>query len=226
MKPVTIMLALVLTVSSAAQTASTIDLPDGASIAVRLASNVKANKANAGDEVLAEVIVPVLDHGRIVIPSGAKVIGQVVSSNGKSKQHPESVLGVRFERAEWKDGTAALQAYIVGLLAGVPGKTQRDNCQPGAPRRFRTPPPTYQFQQTQGPNVLNGVPQPIHNTDTRLQDPSLATGMPCVVAGPPDFSHISVRKLDSPRGATQLISAKKNISLPKGIAVELRQVAP
>jgi hypothetical protein len=226
MKPVTFMFALLLAVSATAQSASTIQLADGASIAVRLVSNLKANKANAGDEVLAEIIVPVLDRGRIAIPGGAKVIGHVVASNGRSKQNPESVLGVRFERAEWQGGTAPLQAYIVGLLAGVPGKSQRDNCFPAAPRRFAPGPSISQFQ-AQDRNTLNGVPQPTHDrSSTAQRDPSLATGMPCINAGPPDFSYISVRKLETPRGATQLVSDKKNINLPKGISVELRQVAP
>src|SRR5690349_17032150 len=106
MKPLTVVLALVLTASLAAQTAP-VELPEGASIAVRLARNLKASKAIAGDEVLAEIIVPVLDRGRIVIPGGARVIGHVISSNGRSKQNPQSVLGVRFERAEWKGGGTA-----------------------------------------------------------------------------------------------------------------------
>jgi hypothetical protein len=227
MKPVTILFALLLAVSAPAQTSTPVELTDGASIAVRLLRDIKANKAKAGDEVLAEIIVPVLDHGRIAIPGGARVIGQVVSSNGRSKENRGSALGVRFERAEWNGGSANLQAYIVGLLAGGPGKSQRDNCAPYAPRRFAAKPPLSQFQAQQGPNVLNGVGQPIHDRSSTAQhDPSMATGMPCMVAGPPDFSYISVRKLDAPRGATQLVSDTKNISLPKGITVELRQVAP
>ena len=225
MKALTLMLVMVLAAGAVAQTASMVALSDGSSIAARLMSNLKANKLNAGDEVLAEVVVPVLDRGRIVIPAGARVVGEVVSSNARSKQNPESKLSVRFERVEWKGGSAAVSAYIVGLLAGMPGRAQRDNCAPRS--RFMANPPISQMQQSQGPNTLNGVRQPIHNTGpSPMQDPSLATGMPCLVAGPPDFSHISVRKLDAPKGATQLVSATKTISLPKGITVELRQVAP
>ena len=225
MKALTLMLVMVLAAAAVAQTATMVELSDGSSIAARLMSNLKANKLNAGDEVLAEVVVPVLDRGRIVIPGGARVVGHVVSSNARSKQNPESKLGVRFERVEWKGGSAAVSAYIVGLLAGMPGRAQRDNCAPRS--RFMAKPPISQMQQSHGPNTLNGVGQPIHDTGSSpMQDPSLATGMPCLVAGPPDFSHISVRKLDAPRGATQLVSATKTISLPKGITVELRQVAP
>lgn len=212
-----------------AQTAApAIDLPDGTSIAARLLTTVKTNKANNGDEVGAAVAVAVLLGGHIVVPQEARLVGHVLAATPRSKQNRESILLIRFERVEWHEGSAALNAYIVGNLRNLPRAISED-C---FPRRRMFPQrvlPSHEFvgQQVQVPNPGNS-PQPIHNTgsDPRMAGMGDDLSLPCRVAGAPDLHHIRVRKLDDPPGATQLVSESKNITLSAGIIVELRQVAP
>ncbi len=217
-------IAFLLAVAAAQTPNPTVVLPDGTSIAARLATSLSTRKAHAGDEVQATVAVGVVMAGTVVIPQGAQLFGRVVAAAARSKENRESMLMVRFERAEWKGGSAALNAFIVGNLRNLPGRGRND-C---FGHRFLSQPsaPVTPFYQSQAPNVLNGTPQPTHDTRSGVGLTGSPVGPPpCAVAGPPDLHHIRVHKVDQPAGATQLISGKKNIDLPAGIIVELRHVA-
>jgi hypothetical protein len=206
-----------------AQTATPrVTVLDHSSIAVQIKSTVKANKARIGDEVVAEVTVPVLQDGHIVIPKGARVVGRVIAATAHTKEHPESVLAVRFDNAEWKGGSAALNAYIVRTLAVEQSPRQaieydQINCIP-----MMRLVPQQQSGQTGGP-----PPQPTH-TPQEPCDPRRARVVPSTRPEPglPTVKDVFVRILTKPAGATELISPKKNVTLPAGVMVELRQVAP
>lgn len=192
---------------TAAPGSTTLDA--GASIAVVMRRTVKADKANLGDEVLAEVTVPVLQSGRILIPEGARVTGRVLAAVARSREHPESVLAIRFERAEWKDGSVALNAFMVRAL-GRPEKARKGdsynpvNCVPSMHALPQQP-----------------VAQPAH---TPRFDCSTMRGS-VSDAGLPKLEDVSVRTTGDALGPTELISTKKNVTLEKGLNVELRQVA-
>lgn len=221
-------MVLTLAISAMAQSvAPGVVLPDGKSIAARLDTSLNASKATAGEEVLATVAVGVVEGGEIVIPQGARLSGKVIAATARSKGNRRSMLMVRFDRAEWKTGSAALNAYIVGNLKNLPG-AGRDNCVGHFGRHFvsqGTAVPVNPFrEQSQNPNSLNGVTQPAHEIGAGGAPTTSVGGPPCAVAGPPDLHYISVHKLNE--GGTQLISDKKNIALPAGIIVELRHVSP
>jgi hypothetical protein len=102
----------------------------GATIAVQLKKTVKADKAIVGDEVDAGTSEPVLMQGRVVIPRGARVVGHVLAVSPYAKEHPESVLRIRFERAEWKQQSVPLNAFIVGQLGVKHKKHHASDCFP------------------------------------------------------------------------------------------------
>lgn len=192
-------------------TASSTSLSPGASIAVVMRQTVKADKASPGDEVLAEITVPVLQDGRILIPEGARVFGHVTSAVARTREHPESVLAVRFERAEWKDGSVALNAVIVRAL-GRPEKAKKaDSYNP-----VNCIPAMHAFPQ-------QSVSQPTHAPRFNC-----ATVQPRVSdSGLPKLEDVYVHTIgDDPMGPTEVTSTKKNVTLPKGLNLELRQVAP
>ena len=219
-------IAFIVTVAAVAQTPNpTVVLPDGTSIAARLDSSLSTKKAQAGDEARASVAVGVVMGGEVVIPQGARLFGRVMAAAARSKEKRQSMLMVRFHRAEWSGGAAMLNAFIVGNLRNLPGGGRND-C---FGHRFLSQPSARVnpfAEQSQAPNVLNGTPQPTHDTGGSLSVGNPMGPAPCAVAGPPDLHHIRVHKLDQPAGATQLISDKKNIDLPAGIIVELRHIAP
>ena len=215
-----------------AQTATPrVTVLDHSSIAVQIKSTVKANKARIGDEVVAEVTVPVLQDGHIVIPKGARVVGRVIAATAHTKEHPESVLAVRFDNAEWKGGSAALNAYIVRTLAVEQSPRQaleydQISCIP-----MMRLVPQQQSGQTSGPPAnapnMGPPPQPTH-TPQEPCDPRRARVVPSTRPEPglPTVKDVFVRTLTKPAGATELMSPKKNVTLPAGVMVELRQVAP
>lgn len=181
-----------------------VSLSPGASIAVVLRRTVKAGKASPGDEVLAEITVPVLQNGRILIPEGARVFGRVTTAIAHTRDHPESVLAVRFERAEWKEGSVALNAFMVRAL-GRPEKLKRAD--PYNPTNCIPP--------------MNSAGQPVRNP--RFSCDKLRPRISD--SGLPKLEDVSVRSLNDPMGPTELISMSKNVVLPKGLNIELRQVA-
>jgi hypothetical protein len=64
-------------------------------------------------ETTADVRAP---SGKIVIPRGAKVSGRVTEAVPWFKDKPESKVSIVVESAKWKDGSAALHAFIAGDL--------------------------------------------------------------------------------------------------------------
>lgn len=224
-------LLLIAALAAGSQQPDTLALRSGASIAVQIRRTVKADKARIGDEVLTEVTVPVLQDGRVVIPKGARVVGQVTAASAHTKAHPESVLAVRFERAQWKQGSVALNAFIVRPLSLPQPKKKvvqydRMNCIP-VMRLL----PQQQSGQTGGPPVnppnTGPPPQPIHG----VQPPCMPGGgrevdSPEPVPGLPKLESVFVRTLDNPLGPTELTSNTKNVTLPSGLIVELRHIAP
>lgn len=213
-----ILLAAFLAVAQAATTPVTAH--PGSSIAVQIKKTVKADKAKVGDEVVAEVTVPVLQDGRIIIPKGARVAGRVTTAIAHTKEHPESVLAVRFDSAEWKGGSVALSAYIVRQLAVEVGRIKviedyQVNCIPV----MRLLPQSGQTSAPPPPPPPPSRPPPVCDTTRPRLVPS-----PRPVPGPPKLEDVFVRTLNS--GATELLSTKKTVTLPAGLNVELRQVAP
>lgn len=219
----------------AAQLADVPPLRAGASIAVQIRSTVKADKAKVDDEVLAEVTVPVLQDGRVLIPRGARVIGRVTAAAAHTKEHPESLLAVRFERAEWKDGSIALNAYIARALMSPPEKKKVVQYGPVLcmPQMHLLPQQTTQQQSAQAggqgtktPPPPGPPPQPMHVPTICDQQVPRVIDSPDSFPSSPKLADIFIRTLDNPLGPTELISTTKNVTLPSGLVVELRQVAP
>ena len=77
---------------------------------VVLRQNVTAGKTHVGTKVEARLSVATLvDH--TVVPRNATLFGEVVQSDAKSQSAP-SRLAIRMDRAEWKDGSKPIKAYL------------------------------------------------------------------------------------------------------------------
>jgi len=79
-------------------------LSDGTDVVVELNKTVDAKKAKVGDKVKATVIQDVVSHGRVVIRTGSKLLGQITEVKPHSKTDPESRLAIVFEKAVLKGG--------------------------------------------------------------------------------------------------------------------------
>jgi len=76
----------------------------GGTIVAELSKSVDAKKARPGDRIEARLTMDVLSHGKVVIPRGAKIIGHVTDARARTKQAPESMVGVTFDRIVLKNG--------------------------------------------------------------------------------------------------------------------------
>ena len=86
-------------------TSSASHLAPGTTICGALANSVDAKKAKPGDAIIARVTLPVLSHGKVIIPNDAKVTGHVTWVKIRSHGSDESELGIVFDHAVLKDGS-------------------------------------------------------------------------------------------------------------------------
>ena len=72
--------------------------PKASYMLVELSKSLKANKLKVGDKVKAEVSQDILSHGKVIIPVETKLVGHVTEVSARDSTHPESRLGIVFDR--------------------------------------------------------------------------------------------------------------------------------
>ncbi len=85
----------------------------GTAFPVELKTTVKAEKAQPGDVVNFETLAPVLAMKGLVVPTGSRLTGVVISA-AAAKDGGPSVLLIQIQRASWKGHVLVLNAYIAG----------------------------------------------------------------------------------------------------------------
>jgi len=90
------------TASPAAQASLGQIAADGAIVA-ELAKAADAKKAKADDKIEARLTMDLLWHGEIVIPRGTKIVGHVTDVRAWTKQAPESMMEIVFDRIVLKN---------------------------------------------------------------------------------------------------------------------------
>jgi hypothetical protein len=202
---------------------STISLSEGATLAVRLDRAVSAAHAHPGDPVEATLLAPVLARGIVLIPTNAKITGHALAVEGRRNGGPSRLL-IRFEEARWGGEAVTLNAYIVRQLATrrTVRKANTDTACPEAsgfqaPRRRGTA-----LDPTTLPQVPKFEPPPCYDRVTR----GIGAVDERIVFVSPPLKNMQLQRVSQPRGATALVSNKKNVELARGIMLELRQAEP
>ena len=96
-------------------------LPQGTPMVVELSKSIAAKKARKGDTVKADVMQDVVAHGELVVRRGSKVEGHVTEAQGYTKEQPQSVLGVIFDKVLLKGGGEMnVSAVVLALALPVP----------------------------------------------------------------------------------------------------------
>jgi len=72
--------------------------PKASYMLVELSNTLKAKNLKVGDKVKAEVSQDVLSHGKVIIPVETKLLGHVTEVSARDSTHPESRLGIVFDR--------------------------------------------------------------------------------------------------------------------------------
>jgi hypothetical protein len=94
---------------------------------VTFQQKIVAGKTPAGTKVQAKLGMATLVNGT-VIPQGAIFSGEVVESAAKTDTDP-SKLSIRIDSAQWKNGSATLNVYLVGWFypfVAEPGQDTQD----------------------------------------------------------------------------------------------------
>lgn len=110
-------------------------LPPGTAIPVALSKSMDAKKAKPGDPIEARTTMDLLSHGQIVVPRDTKVMGHVTVAKARSKESPESNLGIAFDRISMKDGRDLLMHASVQAI----GRPLNEIPVPGKERIGKTP---------------------------------------------------------------------------------------
>ena len=87
--------AATVTPKAAAETATQ---PKSSYMLVELSKTLKAKKLKVGDKVKAEISQDVIAHGKVIIPVETKLVGHVTEVGVRDSTHPESRLGIVFDR--------------------------------------------------------------------------------------------------------------------------------
>lgn len=110
-----------LAMSSAAQGVTTVSTAspelNGTDLVAELNKSVSSKKAKLGDSVKATLTQDVVEHGKIVIRRGSKLIGHVTEAKPRSKDDQESRLGLVFDKAMLKGGEEIDFNAVVRALA-------------------------------------------------------------------------------------------------------------
>ncbi|HEV3040314.1 MAG TPA: hypothetical protein VHA33_21300 [Candidatus Angelobacter sp.] len=134
-------------VRSVTDTSPVTKLETGTCLVVELSKSLNAKKLQPGDKVTAKVTQAVVVNGKVVIPRGAKLVGNVTETKARSKENPESRLGVVFAKALLKNGAEISLDAVVQAL--------------GPAQRSRVDLPDPMLPPQIGPDNSGGVPQPM-----------------------------------------------------------------
>ena len=200
----------------------TISLPEGATFAVRLEKSISAARAHPGETVETTLLAPVLSRGIVLIPKNARILGRAVAVEPRRNGGASRLL-IRFDQVRWNDEVVGINAYIVRQLATrrTVRKSNGDSTCPAAAgfqsRRRVAPVDQIAVPQLPRPSVppcYDRVTRGVSSTDERI-----------VFVSPP-LKNMQLQRVREPRGATELVSSKKNVELGRGTMLELRQAEP
>jgi hypothetical protein len=122
-------------------------LDNGTCLVVELSKSLNAKKLHPGDRITAKVMQAVIVNGKVVIPRGSKLIGNVTEIKVRSKEDPESRLGIIFAKALMKNGVELSVDAVVQALAPA--------------QRSRVDQPDPMLPPQIGPDNSSTVPQPV-----------------------------------------------------------------
>lgn len=218
--------------TSTAQAPAANELAAGTILSVELSKSLDAKKLKTNDKFEARTVVDLLSHGQIVIPRNTRIVGHVTEAKAHSKQSPDSVLGIAFERVLMKDGhELPLQAVVQAVarpLQTMPPFPAEDPMAatatgiPSASQSQRGSVTASVATGTQFPNSQGGYPP--GGGGGLPSDPASSTGSTVSPLGPTSKGVVGIKglSLDSSGPASVLSSKTDNVHLDSGTQLILR----
>lgn len=97
----------------------------GALLVAEFDGGLNAKKLKPGDKVKATLTQDLLMHGKILAPVDSKLVGHVTEASPKTKEHPESRLGVVFDKLLLKHHREVRFQATVQILAPPSNRPSR-----------------------------------------------------------------------------------------------------
>ena len=183
------------------------EVPDNLSIPAQLSKTVDTKKCKPGDVVEMRTLQPVLIANGLVMPEHTKLTGKVVSAASRKDDKPSWLLLV-IKRADWKDHSIPLRAFITSQITmKATIDAQNDSTFDGAlslpenvlRRRSRT-------QDYPRSDLSVSAAHPLHDGTVESGESQQLT-----------YQRLDdVRLLQGKYGAVFLLSAKDHLKLPSG----------
>lgn len=102
--------------SKTGKVASASPLKSGTTIQAKLVNPVDAKKSKVGDEVIATTTQDVTAGGKVVVPSGSKLVGRIMGVRVQNSEQSTSQIGIAFNRAVLKSGKAIPVALTIQAI--------------------------------------------------------------------------------------------------------------
>src|SRR5271157_50679 len=180
------------------------------SIPAQLTRTVQADKAHPGDRVEFRTLEAVLAGKDLVIPANARLYGRVLSAAPK-QDDKNSWLAVVVERAEWKQHSLPLHAFISAQIAISQSNNQLAEKTTYSPQNPRTMRQSARATLATDPTLSSMIKAPLDANETGPAE--LGTRYPVLD---------NVGILRDKNGTTYLLSAKSNVKLPAGMLLMLK----
>jgi hypothetical protein len=182
------------------------------SIPAQLAHTVRADKVHPGDPVEFKTISAVLIGKGLVMPADAHLYGRVLSV-GQKQDNKNSYLAVVVERAEWREHSLPLRAFISAQITMKPANLTTTSAD------AQTDPPSPRRAGRMSGRVAAGNDPSLPGLIRTPQD-AADTPAPQSVAKYPMLEDVGIFR--DKNGTTYLLSAKSNVKLPAGVLLMLQ----
>src|SRR5947209_5491801 len=121
--------------SGSAQRGSNSAMPADTSIDATLSSTLDAKRAKPGDPVTAKTNSDVRQGSKVLIRKGSKLTGHVTEATARTKDTPQSKLGMIFDKAVDHGNEIPISAVMQAVIAPA---SSDDAIMPGAPSGGQT----------------------------------------------------------------------------------------
>jgi hypothetical protein len=178
----------------------------GTAVVTKLLTSIDTGTCKPGDPVEAEVARDVSQNHKVVLKTGARVIGHIVALDTSSTNDPESRIAISFKSVLMKGGEQLQISFVIQALAIAPRLKEKDDFEGGRPMEA-----TAIIAATAGGSIGGPLPEGL----LRPED-SGVYGIPGL--------RLAVMTTETGSQFPVLKSASENIRLPKGTQMVLRVV--
>ena len=186
------------------------------SIPAQLSKTLRADKVHPGDPVKFRTLEPILVSNGLVMPTNTLLVGRILNTRPK-QEGKNSWLALVVERAEWKQHSLPLHAFVAAQINVSPANNQAAPLYPDPRATAASPPPRAGRSTRVGPrdDLASILKTPQEATES---NPDEST------AKYPRLDHVDI--LRDKDGTVYLVSSKTNVKLPAGVLLILRNEPP